>query len=210
MDKQKVIKIAIASVIGICAIVYYFSNNQESTTYENILSDNIIVENNTKEEVLEEKEKIKVYVTGEVNVPGVIELEEGARIQDAIEGAGGITAEANLKNINLAYEISDGEKIYIPNLSEVDSEEVNGETISAEGDSNSTSGSPSNSNSKININKATESELTTIPGIGESTAQKIITYREENGKFKSVEDLKNVSGIGDSKYEKMKDYISVK
>lgn len=208
MDKQKVIKIAIASVIGICAIVYYFLNNQKSTNYDNILSDNITVENNTKEEVLEEKVKIKVYVTGEVNVPGVIELEEGARIQDAIEGAGGITAEANLKNINLAYEISDGEKIYIPNLSEVDSEEVNGETISAESDSKSTS--ESNSNKKININKATESDLTSIPGIGKSTAEKIITYREENGKFKSVEDLKNVSGIGDSKYEKMKDYISVK
>lgn len=205
MDKQKIIKIAIAVVIGILAMVYYFSTKQEMTSYENLLSNDVIVENKTEEKV-EETSNIKVYVTGEVNAPGVIELEEGARIEDAIEGAGGIKAEANLKNINLAYEVSDGEKIYIPNLSEATEEDVE-QTSSGESSGGSSS---SNSNGKVNINKATATELTSVPGIGESTAQKIITYREENGKFKAIEDIKNVSGIGDSKYESMKDSICVK
>lgn len=202
MDKEKIIKIAIAIVIGILALVYYFSNKTQTSAYENILSNEIIVENEVEEITEEEVSKIKVYVTGEVNSPGVIELEEGARIEDAIEGAGGIKAEANLKDINLAYEVSDGEKIYIPNLAEMETEEPEIQQ--------SSNGAGTTSNSKVNINKATSAELTTVPGIGESTAKKIIAYRDENGKFKSVEDIKNVSGIGDSKYEKIKDYISVK
>ena len=204
MDKQKIIKIAIAIVVSILAMIYYFSNKQETTTYDNVLSSDVIVENKTEEKTIEEKSVIKVYVTGEVMAPGVIELEEGARIQDAIEGAGGIKAEANLKDINLAYEVADGEKIYIPNGSEIVEE------VSEQASSGSSSNSSSNSNGKININKATATELTSVPGIGESTAQKIIAYREENGKFKTIEDIKNVSGIGDSKYNSMKDSISVK
>lgn len=204
MDKQKTIKIAIAIVVSILAMIYYFSNKQETTTYDNVLSSDVIVENKTEEKTIEEKSVIKVYVTGEVMAPGVIELEEGARIQDAIEGAGGIKAEANLKDINLAYEVADGEKIYIPNGSEIVEE------VSEQASSGSSSNSSSNSNGKININKATATELTSVPGIGESTAQKIIAYREENGKFKTIEDIKNVSGIGDSKYNSMKDSISVK
>lgn len=209
MDKQKIIKIAVASVVGILAIVYYFSSKQETPTYDNILSSDVVVENKTEEKTEEKKSTIKVYVTGEVTAPGVIELEEGARIQDAIEGAGGIKSEANLKEINLAYEVADGEKIYIPNLSEV-SEETGDEQASSGNGSSSGSSSSSNSNGKVNINKATAAELTSVPGIGESTAQKIIAYREENGKFKAIEDIKNVSGIGDSKYNSMKDSISVK
>lgn len=205
MDKSKIIKIGIVVIVGIFAIVYYFSNNQETTTYDNLLESNIIVENKVETSIEEEKTAIKVYVTGEVNSPGVIELEEGARIQDAIEGAGGIKAQANLKNINLAYEVGDGEKIYIPNLEE-ETEIVEEGGNSLESGASTTS----NSNGKVNINKATAAELTSVPGIGESTAQKIVTYREENGKFKAIEDIKNVSGIGESKYNSMKDSISVK
>lgn len=203
MDKQKIIKIAIAVLIGIFAIVYYFSTSNKETNYEEILTNEVVIENKQDENIEEEKPMIKVYVTGEVNNPGVIELEEGARIEDAIENAGGIKPEANLNDVNLAYEVSDGEKIYIPNLLDATGTE-NIEEMSTE------NSSTSNSNKKVNINKATVTELTNIPGIGESTAEKIIAYREENGKFKSVEDIKKVSGIGTSKYEKLKDYISVK
>ncbi len=204
MDKQKIIKIAIVIIIAILAIVYYISTNQNTADYEDILTNAAIVENKKEEpNTKEEKNKIKVYVAGEVNIPGVLELEEGARIEDAIQGAGGVKVEADLKNINLAYEISDGEKIYIPNTAEAESEESGNY-------SDVSSGNNSNSNGKININKATATELTSVPGIGASTAQKIITYREENGKFQAIEDVKKVSGIGDSKFESMKEYISVK
>lgn len=204
MEKSKIIKISIALLVGVLAIVYYFSTKDENN-YENILANDVIVENKIEEEKVEEKNIIKVYVTGEVNSAGVIELEEGDRIEDAIEGAGGITQNANLKDINLAYEVSDGEKIYIPNISEEITQE--NESVS-ENDERTVE--TQNSSGKVNINKATVSELTKVPGIGASTAQKIVSYRDENGKFKAIEDIKNVSGIGDSKYESMKDYISVK
>lgn len=206
MDKQKIIKIGIGTIVAIGAIIYYILTNQETDAYEDILTNEVVTQSTVSEQTVEEVSKIKVYVTGEVNTPGVIELEEGARIQDAIEGAGGINAEANLKDINLAYEVSDGEKIYIPNLSEESSED-GAEQSSMSGSDWKTSTS---SSGKVNINKATATELTTVPGIGSSTAEKIVTYRNENGKFKNVEDIKNVSGIGDSKYESMKDYITVR
>lgn len=205
MDKQTIIKIAIAVIIAIFAIAYYFSSHKESENYDNLLAESVVA-NITTEEVVEEKSTIKVYVTGEVNNPGVIELEEGSRIQDAIEGAGGIKSEANLKDVNLAYEVEDGEKIYIPNQSEESTEAAESTGMVSE----NSSGSSSNAKGKININKATASELTAIPGVGESTAQKIVAYREENGKFKTIEDIKNVSGIGDNKFNNIKDYIAVK
>ena len=206
MDKQKIIKIVIGVIVAIGAIVYFIITNQNADNYEEILTNEEVVQSTVSEEIVEKVPKIKVYVTGEVNAPGVIELEEGSRIQDAIEGCGGLTKESNLKDINLAYEVSDGEKIYIPNLSE----ETN-EVCQEQGNlSNPVSNTGTSSNGKVNINKATVSELTNVPGIGASTAQKIVSYRDENGKFKSVDEIKNVSGIGASKYESMKDYITVK
>lgn len=202
MEKTIIVKIVIAVIVAIFAVLYYFLNNQKSSSYENILTSEVIINNVSSEEKSEETGKIKVYVTGEVNSPGVIELEEGARIEDAIQKAGGIKPEANLKEINLASEIEDGEKIYVPNLVE----QVEETTLSSESEANTSS----KSEGKVNINKASVSELTSIPGVGASTAQKIMTYREENGKFKTIEDIKNVSGIGDSKYNSMKDFISVK
>lgn len=207
MEKSKIIKIVIVVVVAIFSIIYFFITRDE-TSYENVLINEIVVENKVEEEKEALKDKIKVYVTGEVNSAGVIELDEGDRIEDAIEGAGGITQNANLKDINLAYEVSDGEKIYIPNNSEKEKENEVEEV-----EKNSVQDEKlviSNSKNKVNINKATVSELTTVPGIGASTAEKIVSYREENGKFKEIEDIKNVSGIGANKYESMKDYITVK
>ena len=120
--------------------------------------------------------------------------------------SGGTTKLANLSLINLAYSLEDGEKLYIPSLNENFSEEYITKE-NAEGIIESTN---SKSNSKVNINTGGINELSSLPGVGESLAQKIITYREQNGKFKKIEDLKNVSGIGDKKYESLKEYISVK
>lgn len=199
MDKSKILKIAIAIIIGIFAIIYYVFNQGKESEYDDLISNTAIVDNTVENNEKENKKSIiKVYVTGAVNNPGVIELEEGSRIQDAIEGVGGITNEANIKNINLAYEVSDGEKIYIPNLSEDSDENIED------------SSNQKNQNEKVNINKATVSELTNVPGIGASTAEKIIAYRDKNGKFKTIEDIKNVSGIGQNKYENIKDHITVK
>jgi len=203
MDK-KMIFIEILVVFFIIGIVIYnVTNKEEEFDYENIVQ-NV---NNIQEEVIqEEKEYIKIHVTGQVNNPGVIELEVGARISDAIEKAGGLTETSNLKDVNLAYNLEDGQKLYIPSIEE------NNTLYIKEGidDSIVETTTLSSSNKIININKASEAELQEIPGIGPAMAQKIINYRDENGKFKTIEDIKNVSGIGDKKFENIKEYISVK
>ena len=202
-DKKEALKIICIAIIIVIAIGYNFiykkDSNEEYDYSEIVTNENIEV---TKEE----EEKIKVYVTGQVNSPGVIELEHGARIEDAIILSGGTTKLANLSLINLAYSLEDGEKLYIPSLNENFSEEYITKE-NAEGIIESTN---SKSNSKVNINTGGINELSSLPGVGESLAQKIITYREQHGKFKKIEDLKNVSGIGDKKYESLKEYISVK
>ena len=174
-----------------------------------------IIENITEEEPVDMQE-ILVHVTGAVKREGIVRLKEGARIADAIEAAGGVTEKTNIGQVNLAYEVEDGQKIYIPSIDDKKEEGVEkiiekeyvtsepGDEVVFEEESNN------NKNDKININTADLIELQEIPGVGEATAQKIISYREENGKFKNIEDIKNVKGIGDSKFEDMKENICIK
>lgn len=188
-------------------IFYYiystiYSNSFLSSYEEEVLIYNNLVENidnNTSNFQSSTDSTIVVYICGAVKESKVITLKENSRICDAIDAVGGLTNEADLTNINLAYILEDGEKIYIPK----NGEEIKNNEISSYLESNT-------STNKININKATQTELETIPGIGPSTALKIINYRKENGKFLKIEDIKNVSGIGDAKFEKIKDYISIK
>ena len=180
---------------------------------------------------------IYVYVTGEVNNQGVVILKEGSRITDAINAAGGITSNANITKINLVFILEDGMKVNIPSNNQLKDNpdfeyitmgsgdgDVNSWTSASSNSSNSSGSSSGGSNSGgfansknsysgqiqvININTATQTELETLPGIGPSLALRIINYREENGKFSSIEDIKNVSGIGDSRFEDIKNYITV-
>ena len=192
-------------IIGIVAAVVYFLyfNKEEELFIENT--------NQIEEQKEEEAEEIWIHVTGQVINPGVVKLKEGARIIEAITEAGGCTQEADLNAVNLAYVLEDGQKLYIPKVNEENEEE---EYISENSGNNVIKeGKESNQKEKkkmININTATQEELQEIPGIGESTATKIIVYRNENGKFNAIEDIKNVNGIGDAKYEKMKEYITIK
>lgn len=206
--KQKIIFFIILSIMIIFIIYYIFSTlTKTDTTFisslNNDLDNNSIVENNLLDS--QPTSNIIVYVCGCVKENKNVTLKEGSRISDAIDAAGGLTENADLTNINLAYILEDGEKIYIPKK---------GETITDSNNTNSNSTSFSTSistkNSKININKATQTELELISGIGPSTALKIINYRKENGTFKKIEDIKNVPGIGDAKFNQIKDYITIK
>lgn len=162
------------------------------------------------------EEKIVVEIKGEVKKPNVYELKNGSRIYELIEEAGGPTDEADLSDINRALYLSDGQCIVIKNINDVESEEVNlNESLNAE----VTNSIPTNSSgdkgeknesSVININTASKETLMTLNGIGESKAQAIIDYRDESGGFKSVDDITNVSGIGEKTLEKIKDKISIK
>lgn len=210
----KNIKSKIIFILGIILIIVgiIYHNQTSQNEFEEIEFQNIVInENETQEQDIEnvvgiEKNYIKIHIAGEVKNTGILELEEGARISDAIEKAGGTTEMANLDKVNLAYCLEDGQKLYIPNKNQKDIEYItieNGENIIEETKTSS-------KGKKINLNKADEDNLQEIPGIGPSMAQKIILYRNENGDFKSIEDLKNVSGIGDKKFDSMKEYICVK
>lgn len=176
----------------------------------------------------ENSQKIYVYITGEVNNPGVVVLNEGSRIVDAIEAAGGVTGKANISKVNLVYVLLDGMKVNIPSDNDLkknsnyeyitmssgddkSDENISGTTANNKG--NTTDSNDKNvsafKQSIVNINTATQTELETLPGIGPSIALNIINYRKENGKFANVEDIKNVSGIGDSKFENIKKYIVI-
>ena len=215
--KTKILILITISIIGV--IYYYFYNKEKDIEISNInnleisTSENTIIKNTIEKENTEET--IIIYITGEVKNQGIYKLKTGSRIADAIEIAGGTTQEANINKINLAYILEDGMKIEIPNkdenLNEIEdkttnyvSKNTNG-TISSNKETENTENKKTSE--KININTATQTELETLPGIGPSTALKICKYREENGKFTSIEDIKNVSGIGDSKYEQIKNLI---
>ncbi len=209
--KQLIILIAIGGVI-IFVIGYYLYTTTSNESYEQLDIISEEQDNQNKENVEKEQEEMMVvHIAGEVKKPGIVKTKEGARIADIIEEAGGLTENANITNINLAYIIEDGQKITIPSKNqkvEAKQEEYI-QTENEQGIINEEQGI-SNKNQVLNINRATKEELQTLQGIGESTAEKIITYRKENGNFKQIEDIKNVPGIGDAKYENIKDKISVK
>lgn len=145
-------------------------------------------------------EPVVVYVCGEVVNPGVYELKSGMRICDAVEAAGGLTKKASRDYWNLAGELTDGQMLFFPTEEEAKKrKESAGEAVAA-GDT---------ADGKVNINTADVSMLQTIPGIGQTRAEAILAYREENGNFKSIEDIMKVSGIKNGLFEKMKDYITV-
>ncbi len=143
--------------------------------------------------------EIIVHITGCVEKEGIVSLQEGARIADAVEEAGGLTLDANLKNVNLAYKLKDGQKIHIPSNIEDENSEIITEKSGVE--------TMKNESELININTATQTELETLSGIGPSMAMKIIDYRNKNGEFENIESIKEVPGIGDNKFDAIKDSI---
>ena len=212
-NKQKVIVLVIAIVVAI-GMIYFIYNKNQITDDVNLENDILVSENVAKEKSLNttEENEVIIHITGSVKNPGIVRLKEGSRIEDAIEAAGGLTENADISKVNLAYVVDDGTKIKIPSSQEEDigDEEIidsgSGENIIIE--KNTTSSNKSSQT--ININKATETELQTLTGIGASLASRIIEYRSQTGKFGSIEEIKNVNGIGDSKFENIKDLISVK
>lgn len=143
-------------------------------------------------------DRIGVYISGEVKNTGVYYLKKDSRITDLINICGGLTEEADVSKINPAQKLNDSDKIIIPKKEE----NLNTESIE------DTNESDINVQEKININTATKDELTSLNGIGEATANKIINYRNKN-KFKEIEDIMNVPGIGEAKFNNIKDYICV-
>ena len=145
--------------------------------------------------------EISVYIIGAIQNPGVIRLPRGSLVEQAVQAAGGFTEDSDREAVNLVHILNENTMLRIPSVTDSDksflpkTEEAPSGSTSAQG--------------IININTATLQQLCTLPGIGESTAQKIIDYRTENGAFQSPEEIKNIRGIKDAKYESIKDFICV-
>lgn len=172
----------------------------------------IIPANSQDKEVIPEaqaivtEENLIIHIAGAVNHPGVYQLPSGKRVIDALKMAGGETEKANLDAVNLAAPLYDGQKIIIPFIPEnVESRLIKsvGQFIVSQDYSNL------NNSSLLNINNATSRQLEELPGIGSVLAERIIEYRERNGVFRNIEEIKDVPGIGEKKFEAIKELITV-
>lgn len=226
IEKYKYILIIVFLVVIIFIILAIKLNKNNEPQIE---KQDVSLEN--KEEVKKET-KIRVDIKGLINKPGVYEMDTGSRVIDLINKAGGLKESANTEYINLSKKLEDEMIIIIYSNDDVSKfretdknviyikykcdcpDNINSACIN-ESDKVNTNGVESNKKEQtedknlISINTGTVEELMTISGVGESKAKAIIKYREENGEFKTIEDIKNVSGIGDALYSKIKDYIKV-
>ena len=189
-------------ILGVGIYIYTTNGGKEEYNFNDFY---------TNVEADEPKEStIIVHITGKVKNAGIIELPEESRISDAIKKAGGVTQEADIDQVNLAFVLSDGQKIYIPSKKEKEANEGKVYITTESGNNviikDKVEGGKKQ---KVNINEAMQTELEQLPGIGPSLATRIIEYREQNGKFNNVEDLQNVKGIGDAKFNDIKDKVTV-
>lgn len=183
---QLIASIALAVLILGGWLVYYFGQSSTEAPIK-------VAKTTAKSK--EPSHKVYVHVAGAVKKPGVYQLDEGSRVIEAIKKAGGFIKGANQDSLNLAAKVSDSQKIIV----EAKSDAIAGTPT--------TSGMPTET--KINLNTATEQQLDELPGIGEVMAKRILEYRTEIGSFKSVDQLKDIEGIGPKKFEKIKNKVSL-
>ncbi|MDU2851870.1 MAG: helix-hairpin-helix domain-containing protein [Clostridium sp.] len=183
--------ITIVVMVSFYALFTYVKSGKDQLKKNE--TESMFVEEDEGEAIELKNKQIVVDVKGGVKRPNIYRLDEGSIVEDAIKIAGGTTSEADLIKINRAEKLSDNQEI----------------PIKGQDESESFVSSASSSSGKVNINTANETELDSLPGIGPAKAVEIIKYREENGKFKSIEEIKNIKGIGEASFEKLKDSIKV-
>ncbi len=210
---QDKIKIAALPLIVVMAILFFWfqgSGSKEMTV------ENPGAETQQAEEALSASEAsaqvshVYVDISGAVAKPGVYKVDSGTRLFQVIEMAGGPTGDAVMDNINQAKEVFDGEKVVIPTPETMDQLGTvsQGAPSGVQGGA-AAAGTNSKGEDMVNINSADSATLQTLPGIGPAKAGAIITYRQENGPFKAIEDIKNISGIGNKTFEAIKEYLAI-
>lgn len=186
--------ITLLIMLGLYMIFSYFTGGAKELKKNN--NESIFVDEEIKEEVILEDKKIVVEIKGEVMNPNIYWLKEESIIEDLISEAGGLRPDADMSKINRAEKLKNHQSINIGNINQA--KEVATASTADE-----------KASSIININTASEAELDTLPGIGPARAKDIISYREEKGGFDTIEDIKNIKGIGEASFEKLKEKITV-
>lgn len=212
-NKEKIVGgIVLLGIIAVFLVFGYISTRPENISEDDL--EKIFVELNTNDKIeayneenntinnTESNNKIIVEIKGEVNNPSVYTLDEGSRIYELIDLAGGLTPFGSDKNINKALVLVDGQCIVIGSIDNNEEDTLNMST-------NGISSLGASAEGKVNINKASKDDLMKLSGVGESKAQAIIDYRDSIGGFKEVDELKNVDGIGEKTVEKLKDSITI-
>lgn len=206
-EKKKIITVCVLVLLGVLASLY------ERNPQPLAMGTKLVQEDYS--EIAESKKIIQVYVSGEVNSPGVYEFTEGARSSDAIRRAGGFTEYADRNKVNLAKKLKDGTQVNVPikkgtgiikRNEEFGKRNEQHKSLVREKPKNSAT--VDKTSAKVNLNTATQKELETLPGIGPFVAQKILDYRAKQ-RFNSIEDIKKVKGIGKGKYERLRPRLEV-
>lgn len=212
------IRVAIGAILA-AIIIGYFAGNifgskdlRQTQTESSTSVTGASVETSTS--IVASPTKIKIYITGEVNKPGVYELENTSRLTDALVIAGNTTSNADLTACNLAGFLSDGIKIAIPAKGQSAATasclgQAGASTVESGSNESSSSATVTPGSTLVNLNTATQSQLEELPGVGPSYATAIIDFRSKNGGFKSVEDLRDVKGIGDKRFEDLKSLVTI-
>ncbi|EAX47506.1 competence protein ComEA helix-hairpin-helix repeat protein [Thermosinus carboxydivorans Nor1] len=184
VQKRLVIILLMAALIVAGSIYHYW---QKTTVTETVASGPVVTAQSRTDEIV-------IYVSGAVNKPGVFKMPAGGRVLDAVNYAGGLAAGADSTRVNLAQPLKDGMHVHVPVVV----------LAAGPGGSNSAGGA-----GKVNVNTASANELDKLPGIGPALAQRIIDYRQSIGGFKDLEEVKKVPGIGEAKFNQIKDKISL-
>ena len=212
MDKKKMFLIMGGVILLTIFVAFYYVFNKSDEVLDDFDSNMTSTMLPASEKV---QDKIFVDVKGAVKKPGVYEMNSSDRVVDAIKMAGGLKSNASTNNINLSKVVSNEMVIYVFTKSEITTKTVSEvpckcETITDnDASTDNKENNETSTSDKVNINKASKEELMKLKGLGESKADAIITYRTNNGDFKTIEDIKNVSGIGDALFDKIKDFITV-
>ncbi len=193
--------IVLAIGLGVCIVGLLYVNYRSDTdeVFKTNLTDDV-TESEVSTEASTEDTTIVVYITGEVKKPDVYSLAAEARLVDLIDKAGGFTDKAYIDDLNLAQVLNDGEKYVVQNVDNVSENETENESDNAVTDEEE---------GLVNINTADLAELDSLPGVGEKIAENIIAYRDKWGSFDSIEEIKEVEGIGDGIYDRIKDSITI-
>lgn len=209
--RNKVVVFVMLSLLMILSVVYTWQ--RQRTTHEFVSDDLMKIEETVVSETSESEEILQdiiVDIKGAVKLPGVYQMTTQDRVIDLIEKAGGILANGDTETVNLAQKLTDQMSITILDKNQVQELSTNnGEDIDSANKELQNFWNISSQTSKIDINTADISQLETLPGIGPSKANAIVTYREEHGSFQSIEDIQNVTGIGAKTYEKLQESIQV-